>query len=80
MKILSRQANLPQVVLARGAASRFAGGLHGWQEERDKDANNRDDDEQLNEREGGAALAARTMERHKNSRKATGLYLTAQAK
>jgi hypothetical protein len=51
-----RQGNLLQVVPARHAAGRLARGLHCGQEERDEDANDRDDDEQLDEREGGAAL------------------------
>jgi hypothetical protein len=42
MKILGREADLPQVVLARRAAGRLAGGLHCWEQQGHKDADNGD--------------------------------------
>jgi hypothetical protein len=42
--IMGGQAQLLQVVAAPGAAGRLASGLHRRQEQRDKHADNRDDD------------------------------------
>ena len=47
---LNGQADLLEIVLALGAAGRFAGGLDRWQQERYQDANDRDDNQQFDER------------------------------
>jgi hypothetical protein len=47
---VQRDPELMQIVLARGAAGRFAGGLHGRQQERHEHANDGDHDQQLYER------------------------------
>ena len=50
MMIVHRKAELLDVVLALRAAGSFSRLLNGWEQERDKDANNGDDDEELDER------------------------------
>ena len=55
MMILEGQAHLPQVILALGTARRFAGCLDSREEQGDQDADNGDDDQQLDEREGASA-------------------------
>jgi hypothetical protein len=49
---VERYAKLPQIVDALAATGRFAGGLDGWQQERDEDADDGNDDEKLHEGEG----------------------------
>jgi hypothetical protein len=44
----ARQAQLLKVVLALGVASRFAGRLNGWKQQRNQRTDNRDDDQQFN--------------------------------
>jgi hypothetical protein len=48
--VLHGQADLLEVVGALGTPGRFAGGLHGRQEQRDQDADNRNHDQQLDQR------------------------------
>jgi hypothetical protein len=52
--VLHSQAELLQVVLALRLPSRFAGGLHGGNQQRDQDADDGDDDEQLDQRKARA--------------------------
>lgn len=53
--VLQGDAQLFEVVGALEAPARFAGGLDGRQQERNQDANNRDDDQQFDQREAAAA-------------------------
>ena len=46
-----RQGDLLEVVGALGTPCRLAGGLHGRQEQRDQDGDDRDDDQQFDQRE-----------------------------
>jgi hypothetical protein len=48
--VVAGQRKLLEVVDALGAPGRFAGRLHGWQQQRDQDADDRDYDQQLNQR------------------------------
>jgi hypothetical protein len=48
---VQRERQILEVVLALRAAGRFAGGLDGRQQQCDEDANDRDDDQELDERE-----------------------------
>jgi hypothetical protein len=48
------QADLPQVVRARRPPGRPAGRLHGREQEPDQEADDRDDGQQLDERETAA--------------------------
>jgi hypothetical protein len=50
--------------LALRASGRFAGGLHGRQEQRNEHTNDCDHDEQFDEREGGSRIAAAARWRH----------------
>jgi hypothetical protein len=43
--------DLPQIVLALGPPRGLASRLRGWQDQRNKNANDRDDGQQLNERD-----------------------------
>jgi hypothetical protein len=58
------EAKLPEVVAARGASGRFAGLLHGGEQQRDEDANDGDDDEQFDERERAAGGARGVVTYH----------------
>jgi hypothetical protein len=49
--VCQREADLPQVVLARGSTGGFAGRLHRRQEQAHERADNGDHDQQFNERE-----------------------------
>src|SRR5258708_37718139 len=55
---MKRQADLLEVVLALGAARRFADLLHGRDQEPDQDGDDRNDDQQLDQRESSAASGA----------------------
>jgi hypothetical protein len=50
---VQRDAELPQIVLARRPSGCLAGCLHGRQEEAHERADNRNDDEEFDESEGG---------------------------
>src|SRR5262249_48741467 len=52
---VGRQADLVQVVAAAEAAGRLPHHLHGGDEQADEDGDDGDDDQQLDEGEGGAA-------------------------
>ena len=54
VEIVNGQRELPHLVGALHAAGRFAGGLNRRQQERDQDADDRDHDQELDERECGA--------------------------
>ena len=60
VKIVDRQADVLEVVLALGAAGRFAGGLNRRQQQRDQDADDRDDDQQFDERKAAVAIKGAT--------------------
>jgi hypothetical protein len=47
---LAGYVELAKIVLARGATRRFAGGLDGRQQERNKNRHDRDGDQQLDKR------------------------------
>ena len=49
--VVQGQPDLLQVVLALGSSSCFSGGLHGGQEQRHKDPNDRNHHQQLHEGE-----------------------------
>jgi hypothetical protein len=49
--VIQRQAKLLQVVATLSAPRGFSCHLNRWQQERDQDRNDRNDDEQLNQRE-----------------------------
>jgi hypothetical protein len=51
--VLQSDAHLTQIALAIHPACCFSRGLHGWQQERDQDANDGDYDEQLHQRKAG---------------------------
>jgi hypothetical protein len=48
--VLAGYVELTKIVLARGATRRFAGGLDGRQQERNKNRHDRDGDQQLDKR------------------------------
>jgi hypothetical protein len=52
-----RQPDLFHLVYARGAAACFARGVDSWQQQTNKNANDGDDDQKLDEREGTTATA-----------------------
>jgi hypothetical protein len=56
--VLNGQTNLPEIVLTRGAAARFAGGLHGREQECRQDANDGDHNEQFDQRKGASGRIA----------------------
>jgi hypothetical protein len=58
------EAKLSEVVAARRASGRFAGLLHGGEQQRDEDANDGDDDEQFDERERAAGGARGVVTYH----------------
>jgi hypothetical protein len=47
--VLKCQPNLPEVVLTRSTAGRFAGHLHGRKQQRHEDPNNGNDHEKFDE-------------------------------
>src|SRR5205823_9490656 len=53
-EIRNRQAELPQIISTLRAARRLAGLLHCGQQQRDEHADDRDDNEQLDQRKGRA--------------------------
>src|SRR5438132_690534 len=53
LEVEARQAQLLHVVLAGGPRGRLAGLLHRGQDHGDQDANDRDHDQQLDQREAG---------------------------
>ena len=55
MVILEGQSNLFEVILAAGAACRFAGLLHSGQQQGHKDGDDCDNDKQFDECEAAAA-------------------------
>ena len=59
--VVQRQAELLEVVLALGPVGRLADLLDGGQEQADQDRDDRDDDEQLDERERGPASHEMTL-------------------
>jgi hypothetical protein len=52
--VVQREAELLQIVQALRATGRFSGRLHGRQQERHERADDGDDDQQLNQREGAS--------------------------
>src|SRR5207248_371273 len=54
--VVERETNLLQAVLAFAASRSFAGGLHGGKQQRDENANDGNNNEQLNERKTAAAF------------------------
>jgi hypothetical protein len=61
VKIVYRNSKLPHVVRTRRPPRGFAGGLDGWQQERDKHADDSDDHEQFNQREPSAHDETRSI-------------------
>ena len=56
--VVQGQADLLEVVDALDAAGGLARRLHGGQQQRDQDRDDRDDDQQLDQREGGATMSS----------------------
>jgi hypothetical protein len=52
VKVVNRQPDLFQVVLALGSRSSFPDLLNGRKQQANEDGNDRNDDEQLNQRKG----------------------------
>ena len=65
-EVLRADAELLEVIRALRAAGRFAGGLHRGKEQRDQDADDGDDDEQLDQGEAGSAIQLRGEDTHIN--------------
>jgi hypothetical protein len=67
---MHRQAELPQVVLARTASRGLAGALHGGQQHANQRADDRDHDQEFHERErcracsGGIFSRTNSVSRH----------------
>jgi hypothetical protein len=60
--ILDCEADLLDVVRAGHSSSGFSGGLHGWQEQSDKDTDDGDHDEQFHEgKSATGAMVARHL-------------------
>jgi hypothetical protein len=59
MKIVKSDSELFHVVAAARAASRFAGLLHGWQQQGDQDCDDRNHDQQFDQRETTPGRARR---------------------
>ena len=57
--IVKGQTNLLEIVFALTPTRRFASLLHGRQEQRDQDGDNRDDHEQFNQSETTSTLTAK---------------------
>jgi hypothetical protein len=55
---LQSEPNLPKIVLALRATRRFARGLNRRQDQGDEDADDRNDDQQLDEGERSAAMGS----------------------
>jgi hypothetical protein len=57
---MQRQTDLPQIVLALHPPRRLARRLNGWKQESNKNAKNRHDDQQFNDRETNFASRPHT--------------------
>jgi hypothetical protein len=65
--VMEREANLPKMAFALVPSSRFARRLHCGQQQRDQDADDRDHDQQLNQRETMTARHDDSYSQRKNS-------------
>ena len=69
--VVQRQADLLQVVDALGAAGGLAGRLHGGQQQADQDPDDRDDHQQLDQRESALLVGVGSWHGHLVKEKGT---------